>query len=686
MQRLFRRNRRPPPGRGRGPARWTAYEVALIVLSLLLIVFPLYAEAYRWLNPLVAPAAPRAQEAPTDATPATEPTVVEPAPAEPAPAETALATDATPAAEATAPVEPAAPRETNTAGPTVTDTVVAPPATGTATATATTDPALPTATATATTDPALPTATATATTDPALPTGTATNTASPTVDPAFSPTPSLTPALGEPPLTLVKTVSESAAQPGQPVNFTVSVFSNNGGPTPVEVRDTINPQLEIVSASASNGSCSVSGNTVICNVNAQAGGPATISITVRVRDNATPGARLANQALAQDARQFSASSDQVFVEVIGGTTNPPTATSGPAQPSATPGAGTVVPTAVPPGGQPGSGGGGSDTSSSGGSGGSGGGGGSGSGADTLPPVLLPPTPDAVQPLPPTPRPVRPGGGGGGSGGGAAATSAPAASPSVAPPTADGLYFRMASDWGSAFPGQAVNYVIRLDNTRSTELRDVVIRSDLPANVTVLSATLDLRDGANPAALPVSGNRVSAGLASLAPNKGVYVTISTGVKDTVSTGTRVVAQADLTFAGLSIPAYSNIVTVLVVGPPSAAQGPASPTVSASTSAITGTAQLAATSPAGSIVMPTAETTPAEIAAAGTAYPAPGQPTATTAATPATATATVVRGAPPAAPPAAPLPNTSTGIPLLGIAMLGATMGLRTWRLHRAKERL
>ena len=59
MQRFVRRKKRPQPGRG--PARWTVWEIALIALSLLLIVFPLYAEGYRWLNPLAVPAAPRFQ-------------------------------------------------------------------------------------------------------------------------------------------------------------------------------------------------------------------------------------------------------------------------------------------------------------------------------------------------------------------------------------------------------------------------------------------------------------------------------------------------------------------------------------------------------------------------------------------------------------------------------------------------
>src|SRR3954462_2358025 len=61
MQRFVRRKNRPQPGRG--PARWTGWEIALMVISLLLIVFPLYAEGYRWLNPLTAPAAPLLQRA-----------------------------------------------------------------------------------------------------------------------------------------------------------------------------------------------------------------------------------------------------------------------------------------------------------------------------------------------------------------------------------------------------------------------------------------------------------------------------------------------------------------------------------------------------------------------------------------------------------------------------------------------
>ncbi|MEI6778055.1 MAG: hypothetical protein WCK70_14235, partial [Chloroflexales bacterium] len=49
---------RPPTqaGRGRAPARWTGWEIALIVLSTLMIAFPLYAEVTRWIMPPLAPA------------------------------------------------------------------------------------------------------------------------------------------------------------------------------------------------------------------------------------------------------------------------------------------------------------------------------------------------------------------------------------------------------------------------------------------------------------------------------------------------------------------------------------------------------------------------------------------------------------------------------------------------------
>ncbi|MFL5805225.1 MAG: hypothetical protein ACJ8CR_26225, partial [Roseiflexaceae bacterium] len=82
MYRLFRRKRQPPSGRRPGPARWTVWEIGLIVLSLVLIAFPLYIQAYQWLYPPLAPAAellqPRITQTNTPSGPATNTPVTPP--------------------------------------------------------------------------------------------------------------------------------------------------------------------------------------------------------------------------------------------------------------------------------------------------------------------------------------------------------------------------------------------------------------------------------------------------------------------------------------------------------------------------------------------------------------------------------------------------------------------------------
>ena len=591
MQRLFRRRNQPPPIRGRAPARWTAWEIALITISLLLIVFPIYTEAYRWLNPQIVPAAPALQR------------------------------------ETFTPIPSGSPVSTPTPPPGATATPTPPPG-------------------------------ATATPTP-LPGATATPTPLPTATP--------TPFIGEPPLTVSKVASVASAGIGEQFSYSISVFSNSAAPRQVIVRDTINAQLEIIGTpSASNGSCSVSGNTVTCNVSARSGEPATITINVRVRSTATPGARISNQAIASDANDpgTTASSDEAIVEItsqvvvptatgqvpptntIGPGTPPPTS---PPPPTNTVGPGTPPPTSPPPPGQP---------------------------QPTEPPRQqpqpttpprppLPPTPAPGQPLPPTPAPgqppratPRPGS--------ARATPTPAAT-AVAPtpvtptvPTPEpGLFFRMASDWGSAFPGQEVNYVIAVVNTRSSgALRELRIVSVMPANLEVRSASSDA--GIDPT---VAGNEVSLKLDALQPGKGVEIAIATRIKDTVAAGTRIVSQAQLTTIDLPRPAYSNIVTVLVVGA-------APPQVTAPPQATT--AVPAASAP------PTATATPAPMATATTA------PSATPAATPTAAPTPGPAGAAPQS--TAPLPATSSGVPIFGFALLGMTLMLRTYRLHRAQSRL
>jgi hypothetical protein len=222
---------------------------------------------------------------------------------------------------------------------------------------------------------------------------------------------------------------------------------------------------------------------------------------------------------------------------------------------------------------------------------------------------------------------------------------------------------MQSDWGSAFPKQDVNYVIAVQNTRATgDMRDLRISAAMPANLDVLEASASY--GTDPKLTSVdptvAGNDVSLKLNTLKPGEQVIIAIKTRVKAGVAAGTRIVSQADLTFAGIALPAHSNIVTVLIVGaaPTQAAlaQAQATATASSTTASVTLTASPSAT----------ATTTL-------TATPAPS----------ATPTATAAAGA---APPRAPLPETSTGVPIFGFALLGMTMMLRTVRVHRAQSRL
>lgn len=287
-----------------------------------------------------------------------------------------------------------------------------------------------------------------------------------------------------------------------------------------------------------------------------------------------------------------------------------------------------------------------------------------------PPPTTPPQP----PLPPTPRPGQP-----------APTARPRTAvpqpartvtpdtrtatstpgtPSLPTPEA-GLFFRMNSDWGSAFAGQEVIYVIAVRNTRAGgAMRNLQITSDLPANLEILQDSADRGDPM------VVGNQVTLKLDALQPNEGVEIAIKTRIKDDVADGTRIVSQAELTFDGLALPAHSNIVTVLVVALAqiqAQPQVPAGPVLQA-TAAITATATAA----------PTQTSTTAPTTAA------PTQTTVPTA-TVAPATATTVAGAAPK--PGSPaLPSTSSGVPIFGFALLGMTLMVRTVRVHRAQSRI
>ena len=236
---------------------------------------------------------------------------------------------------------------------------------------------------------------------------------------------------------------------------------------------------------------------------------------------------------------------------------------------------------------------------------------------------------------------------------------------------------MASNWGSAFPGDAVTYVIAVRNTHPTQaLRDLALRSVFPANLEITGLSSSPIDRNLPGAFTPgdpsrTDNRVSLGIAELPAGQGFEVIVQTRIKPTVPAGTRIVAQAELTFAGLTIPLYSNIVTVDVVN---AAQAQVLPTNTATVAPTATTAPTAAPTVTTEPTQPPATEAPTVVVEA--AQPVAVVPTATSGAA----------GSATGPAPVAPLPATSTGVPLAGFALLGATLLARTWRLHRARSRI
>jgi hypothetical protein len=146
--------------------------------------------------------------------------------------------------------------------------------------------------------------------------------------PDASPQP--TAGLGEPPLRLESSASVASAAAGEQFSFTTTVIAASDDPRAVEVRASIDGQLELLSVSG--GSCS-SGATLSCKLSAQRGQIATIVAAVRVRPGAAAGSRLFYQALAQDDQGNTAASDQVVVTIAPA---PPSVGIPPAEPTAIP--------------------------------------------------------------------------------------------------------------------------------------------------------------------------------------------------------------------------------------------------------------------------------------------------------------------------------------------------------------
>jgi hypothetical protein len=247
------------------------------------------------------------------------------------------------------------------------------------------------------------------------------------------------------------------------------------------------------------------------------------------------------------------------------------------------------------------------------------------------------------------------------------TSTPAPASTAAaggtPGAASGdLFFRFGSDWGSAYPGQDVNFTLVIRNTRAAaanganNLRNITLRSVLPNNIEVRGAKADR--GSDPT---VAGNEVRYTITQLAPGEGIELTIASRIRVGVTSGTLLVAQGQAQYDGLSAPAFSNVVSVLVVG--------------------TGTGQQAASATLQATPSPSPTLTATSVLPSSNL--GGGTPAIASTSTPATAPTSAV-SPPPSVP--APLPATSGGVPVGGVLLLGMTLFLRTWRLHRSRERI
>lgn len=120
------------------------------------------------------------------------------------------------------------------------------------------------------------------------------------------------PFIGDAPLRLSKIASVPRAAPGETFSYSLELVSRSTGA--VEVRDFIDQQLDVVDASVTGGTCRI-GNPVVCTLNVTQGRAATIAVTVRAHADAPLGAPTVSQALAQDDKSFTASSEPVVVQI-----------------------------------------------------------------------------------------------------------------------------------------------------------------------------------------------------------------------------------------------------------------------------------------------------------------------------------------------------------------------------------
>jgi len=649
-----------PSGRGRGPAPWTIWELMAITVSILMIVVPLIVEGLNWIQPPVAPAQGLME--------ATGPTIeLEQRPPTFTPVPTSTPTSGTATPDTPTPVTPTVDTPTPVTPTADTPTPVTPTADTPTPVTST--PVTPTVD---TPTPVTPT--------PVTPTAVTPTPITTTPIPTFTPSP--TPGATR----VTKVASLTTVSIGQDFSYSLSVTTQSDTPITLTLRDVLDSNLELLSVSAFGGTC-FSGQTILCTLNVSRFNPASVTLQVRVRPSASEGSNIPNQAVLEQGSQQVGVSNVVTVRVLGSV--PPTAqiTNTPTQvetdtptpvtpivvtvtpittvtpvatntPVASPVPSTPRPTSPPqprppepppPPTAP-------------------------LPAPTEPPVVLPtepplPTPVVtVAPRPTaTPRPRPPAS--------PTRTPTPEVSPTPTEPPAPAVFgesdllLRLTSDWGSAYADQDIVFTIVLGNTHPTQTVSAVnVRSVMPSNLRILSASASR--GTDPT---INGQTVSYVAPDLAPGERIEINIATRIRPNVATGTLLVVQAQATYRELNRPVFSNISTVLVVGEQQAATATAtlapiiSPTFTATTVTVTST--------------PTASAVPTATVTTGTTGVVLGGGTSATA-TP--SVASPVAGGQTGG--TAPLPNTSAGIPFLGVLLLGATLLTRTIRLHRARERI
>ena len=187
-----------------------------------------------------------------------------------------------------------------------------------------------------------------------------------------------------------------------------------------------------------------------------------------------------------------------------------------------------------------------------------------------------------------------------------------------------LAFTMTSDWSTVYADQSLTYYVMVMNDHHERvLEEVQLSSILPDSLSVEAAAF--APGYMPASggvALVSGQHVRALVPRLASGEAIELQIQAVVRTDVAAGDVITAQSQLAFTGVAAPLFSPPVSITVDRP-------------------------AAT--------PSAVATPSAQALSSKAVP-----------------------------PAASLPETSSGLPWWGIALLAVTLGARALRQRRGRS--